>query len=196
MAETSTTHITGGNNQVLPQAQMGIQVYHQQLPTQTSRLEALFQQLEREVQQNEQLNQVLDDLKRYRTKLRNTPGLKVKLQDGGFKESAISQATRSKQAYVKRALQYQYYESAQRIDVYLLAQLLYAFNAYVLPAIENGESLGTVRRLVQEKVISPVLNELNTCGPHDTLLHYTADHLYGMVYFLTGKCFINWKDYE
>lgn len=196
MAENLTTQITGGNNQVLPQAQMGIQVYHQQLPAQTSRLEALFQQLEREFQQNEQLQQVLDDLKRYRTKLRHTPGLKVKLQDGGFKESAISQATRSKQAYVKRATQYQYYESAQRIDAYLLAQLLYAFNTYALPAIERGEPLGTVRQLVQEKVISPVLAELNTCGPYDTLLHYTADHLYGMVYYLTGKCFINWKDYE
>mgnify|MGYP004553919177 FL=1 len=159
-----------------------------------SRLGAWFRRLDEEFNNDIRLQKKLDDIKRYRTKLRHTIGLEAKLKDGGFKESTIVKARRFKEDYVKKSMRFQYYESAQLIDGYLYAKLCHRFDTYILPNIES-HPLCDIRQMVYEKVVLPIIDEINANGSCDRQLCYNEDDIYGMLYYLTGKCHINWKDY-
>ena len=37
---------------------------------------------------------------------------------------------------------------------------------------------------------------INKDGEFDDYLNYNINDIYGMVYFLTGKCHLNWKEYD
>lgn len=159
-----------------------------------SRLGGWFRRLNDEINNDIRLQKKLDDIKRYRTKLPHTIGLEAKLKDGGFSQSAIDTARRLKMYFAKKSTRFQYYESAQLIDSYLFAKLCQRFDTYILPNIESL-SLCDIRQMVYEKVVLPIIDEINANGSYDRQLCYNEDDIYGMLYYLTGKCHINWKDY-
>lgn len=159
-----------------------------------SRLGGWFRRLNDEINNDIRLQKKLDDIKRYRTKLPHTIGLEAKLKDGGFSQSAIDKARRLKMYFAKKSTRFQYYESAQLIDSYLFAKLCHRFDTYILPNIESL-SLCDIRQMVYEKVVLPIIDEINANGSYDRQLCYNEDDIYGMLYYLTGKCHINWKDY-
>lgn len=159
-----------------------------------SRLGGWFRRLNDEINNDIRLQKKLDDIKRYRTKLPHTIGLEAKLKDGGFSQSAIDKARRLKMYFAKKSTRFQYYESAQLIDSYLFAKLCHSFDTYILPNIES-QPLCDIRQMVYEKVVLPIIGEINANGSCDRQLCYNEDDIYGMLYYLTGKCHINWKDY-
>ncbi len=161
-----------------------------------TRLASWFRKLRDEFDQDIKLQKKLEDIRRYRTKLPHTIGLERKLADGGFGKPFIDKACRKKQHYAKKATRYQYYESAQRIDSYLFAIVCNRFDNYVLPLIEDGRPLREINRTVYEKVVLPVMQELNIHGTEDTCLCYNEDDIFGMLYYLTGNCHINWTLYD
>ncbi|HBE54506.1 MAG TPA: hypothetical protein DDW22_00040 [Prevotellaceae bacterium] len=166
------------------------------LPGSEHRLTYWFRRLREEFAGDRRLSSKLDDLSRYRTRLPNTIGLEAKLRDGGFRPADIASAMRSKQAFSKQATRYQYFESALRIDDYLFAKLCHLFDTYAMPLITGGCPLPQVRQAVYERVITPVREEIDKYGAEDSCLHYGEDDLYGMLYLLTGKCHIDWADYD
>lgn len=159
-----------------------------------SRLGGLFRRLNEEINNDIRLQKKLDDIKRYRTKLRHTIGLEAKLRDGGFSQSAIIKARRLKMYFAKKSMRFQYYESAQRIDSFLFAKLCNRFDTYILPNIESLP-LCEINQMVYEKVVQPIMYDINANGSCDRHLCYNEDDIYGMLYLLTGNCHINWKDY-
>ena len=159
-----------------------------------SRLGGWFRLLNEEVNNDIRLQKKLDDIKRYRTKLRHTIGLEAKLKDGGFSQSAIDKARRLKMYFAKKSTRFQYYESAQRIDIYLFAKLCNRFDTYILPNIESLP-LSEINQMVYEMVVQPIIDEINANGSCDRQLCYTEDDILGMLYYLTGNCHINWKYY-
>ena len=85
---------------------------------------------------------------------------------------------------------------ANRIDNYLFAIVSNHFDVYVLPLIEAEKPLSEINLAVYEKVIIPVVDELNVNEAEDTCLCYTTDDIFGMLYYLTGNCHINWAIYD
>ena len=161
-----------------------------------SRLASWFARLQEDFKNDVRLQKKMDDIMRYRTKLRHTIGLEQKLLDGGFPKKAIDKARRQKQSYAKKATKYQYYEMANKIDNYLFAIVSDHFDREVLPLIEDEKPLREINQAVYDKVIVPVMEELNTVGDSDTCLCYTLDDVFGMLYYLTGNCHINWAIYD
>lgn len=161
-----------------------------------SRLAGWFQKLKDESTTNMRLNKKLDDIKRYRTKLPRTIGLEAKLRDGGFSATEIETAKRSKMYFAKKSTKFQFYESAQRIDSYLFAKVAHSFDTYVMPLINSARPLADVKQAVFEHVVSPIVDELNDNGYDDDCLCYDIDNIYGMLYYLTGNCHINWTNYD
>lgn len=161
-----------------------------------SRLASWFARLREDFKNDVRLQKKMDDIMRYRTKLRHTIGLEQKLLDGGFPKNAIDKARRQKQSYAKKATKYQYYEMANKIDNYLFAIVSDHFDREVLPLIEDEKPLREINQAVYDKVIVPVMEELNTVGDSDTCLCYTLDDVFGMLYYLTGNCHINWAIYD
>lgn len=160
------------------------------------RLLNCFHELREEVQKDEKLQKKLDDFKHYRTRLRRTIGLQAKLTDGGFIKSDIDRASRQKQYYAKKSTKFQYYKAAQRIDSYLFAIVCNNFDIYVMPMIVKKAPLSDIKKAVYEQVIMPVVDKISYNGEEDTILCYTIDDIFGMLYYLTGNCHINWKEYD
>lgn len=160
-----------------------------------SRFSKRFEKLNIEVAQNERYNEIFDDLKYYRTKLDGLD-MPTKLQDGGFRTQEILSATRKKEKYAKKAERFRFFESAQWIDCQLFAKILDEYNTHVMPLVNQGADQGLIMLAVSEKVVNPVLELINIEGEKDEFLNYDAEDVYGMIYYLTGQCHINWKDYD
>lgn len=101
-----------------------------------------------------------------------------------------------KDKYARRVVLGEMYHAQQEIDVEIFSLIDSSFCTYVFPKIEQGVAKHLVLECLMERVIQPVLNLLNIEGEADDYLNYNANDIYGMVYFLTGKCHLNWRNYD
>jgi len=154
-----------------------------------------FEKLNKEVASDERYEGIMESLKYYLTS-RDGIDMPTKLHDGGFKESEIIEATRKKEKYAKRLELNKFFESAQWIDSQLFGKIKMDFEAFVLPLVNAGASKDEILKEVVLKVVQPVLDLINIEGENDEVLNYNADDIFGMVYYLTGQCHLNWKNYD
>lgn len=160
-----------------------------------SRLSATFERLEQEILNNTR-KEVIDELLMYTTKLDGTKGLEEKLQDGGFQKIFIQKAIIQKEMYAKRATKYECYPAAQEIILSLFARIKNEFDVRIYPMIITGVDVPLIMQEVHKQIVSPILQMIETNGANDQSLYFNMDHIYGMIYYLTGMCHINWKDYD
>ena len=161
----------------------------------TSRLSARFQRLHDEILKHV-TSEVLDDLRFYNTKLDGTLGFEQKMVDGGFNEMFIERARIQKEMYAKKAHRYSAYKSAQQITLEFYARIKTEFDVNIYPQIVNGIDTITIMREIQRIIVKPIMNLLQSEGAFDEDLQFTEDHIYGMIYYLTGMCHLNWKNYD
>ena len=161
----------------------------------SSRMAADFERLRQEILKGVR-QETIEDLKYYITKLPGTRSAEEKLSDGGFKKSSIRDALRLKELYARRATMYQDYPSAQQINLDLFTRIRHEFEDTIFPIIESGAELSVVMQQIRTKIVIPIMQLLNENGASDEHLHYSEDHIYGMIYYLTGMCHLNWKDYD
>lgn len=160
-----------------------------------SRMGAYFERLHKEIE-DKTTREIMEDLLYYVTKLDGTKGLEEKLVDGGFGQSFITAAMRKKEQYKKKARKFACYPSAQDIDLLIFTDIMSSFQIYIEPMIKQERPVEEVMERIHEKVVTPIMNDLNANGAADEDLKYTSDHIYGMIYYLTGRCHINWTDYD
>ncbi|MGK0379648.1 MAG: hypothetical protein ACJA1Z_003476 [Patiriisocius sp.] len=164
--------------------------------TNKTRFSKRFDKLNEEVASDDKYEGVMESLKHYLTKLDGID-MPTKLRDGGFSENEIIKATRRKEKYAKKLEKNLFFESAQWIDSQLFAKIMIEFEIHIEnPLIKNGANKDDILIAVVEKVINPVLDLINIEGENDDVLNYSLEDVFGMVYYLTGKCHINWKDYD
>lgn len=161
----------------------------------SSRLASDFERLRQEILKGVK-QETIEELKYYITKLPGTKSAEEKLTDGGFKTSFIREAIRLKDLYARRATMYQDYPSAQQINLDLFSRIRHEFDDTIFPIIEGGADLSSVMQQIRTKIVNPIMQLLNENGAYDEHLHYSEDHIYGMIYYLTGMCHLNWKDYD
>lgn len=154
-----------------------------------------FEKLNQEVKNDERYEGTMESLKYYLTKLDGISA-ETKLHDGGFNENEVISAIRRKERYAKRLQLNRFFESAQWIDSQLFAKIKMDFEAFILPLINNGSSKSEILKEVIENVVQPVLDLINLEGEDDEVLNYNAEDIFGMVYYLTGQCHLNWKNYD
>lgn len=159
------------------------------------RLSATFERLEQEILNNT-TQEVIDELLMYTTKLDGTKGLEEKLQDGGFPKMFIQKAILQKEMYSKRATKYECYPAAQEIILSLFARIKNEFDIKIYPMISKGADVPSIMQDVHKQIVSPILQMIETNGANDQSLYFNMDHIYGMIYYLTGMCHLNWKDYD
>lgn len=160
-----------------------------------SRLSATFERLEQEILNNTR-KEVIDELLMYTTKLDGTKGLEEKLQDGGLSKIFIQKAIIQKEMYAKRATKYECYPAAQEIILSLFARIKNEFDVRIYPMIITGVDVPLIMQEVHKQIVSPILQMIETNGANDQSLYFNMDHIYGMIYYLTGMCHLNWKDYD
>lgn len=160
-----------------------------------TRMDTYFQRLIEEIQQNVKA-EIIDELLYYTTEKDGTLGMERKLTDGGFREESILEALKQKEFYAKKSMRYDCYPSAQKIFLLLFARIKNEFNTSIYPLIEAQQPLPVVMSQLRQKIVNPIMDMLDAHGAHDQYLNFTEDHIYGMIYYLTGMCHLNWKDYD
>lgn len=167
-------------------------IYHQE---RNSRMASDFQRLRQEILKGVK-SEIIEELKQYITILDGTKPFEEKLEDGGFKPSKIEEASRQMLLYAKKAEKLDCYPSAQQIFSDLFAFIKNEFNDSVFPLIEDGRPLREVMTAIRTNIVRYLMNLLNVNGAYDEDMHLTEDHIYGMIYYLTGMCHLNWTEYE
>ena len=160
-----------------------------------SRLAQKFKQLKEDVANQAYFAGFLNDFKHYNTTLDGV-GMPKKLTDAGFSDRDIANATARKHQYAKKLEEFRLYKTAQAIDLELFAIICNNFETYVEPLIDADAGISKIKECIREKIVGPIYEMLNTDGQDDTLLDYNMNHIYGMIYFLTGKCHLNWINYD
>lgn len=161
----------------------------------STRMSFYFQRLLEEIRGNVK-EEVIDDLLYYTTRLDGTKGMEEKLMDGGFRPNKIEEAKRFKELYAKKATRFDCYPAAQQINLNLFSRIKNEFDTNIYPLIEKGESLTIMMQQIRERIVLPIMTLIENAGANDSCLQYTEDHIYGMIYYLTGMCHLNWKDYD
>lgn len=155
----------------------------------TGNIKELYERFEQERKTNKQFNDVLEEFEAFQRQKSNETviGLEAKLKAANKPDELIEMATELKERYAKKLTKYQLFESAQRINVYLLGYARTQFVTNVYPAIKNNCSEDKVNLLMQQYVINPMQDLLkgDTYG-------FTPEDIHGILYYLTGNCYIKW----
>lgn len=160
-----------------------------------TRWQKRFEKLQEEVKNDKRYETFIEDFNTYNT-IQDGIGLEQKLKDTGFTEREVLKALFLKEKYAKRVVMGEMFQAQQEIDVEIFSIIDSNFEAYVFPKIIEGLEKSLVLQCLMEKVIQPILDILNREGELDDFLNYNSNDIYGMIYFLTGKCHLNWKDYD
>lgn len=151
------------------------------------KIKELFALFQHEKDNNIQFTEVIEELEHFSTpKIENVVGVEEKLRVAN-RQHFTEYALEVKELYSKKLLRHQLYESAQKINVFLLALVRNYYMAQVYPLIISGADEITIGNALQLHLIDPLLQQLDG----DTL-GFTADDISGMLYFLTGNCHIKW----
>lgn len=152
-------------------------------------LKELFKRFEEEKRNNILFKEVIEELDILQRQKSNETviGLEAKLRAGKKTDELIEMALELKESYSKKLEKNKLFESAQRINAYLLGYARTQFVTYVYPEIKKGSSDSKVNLLMNQYVIQPMLSMLDgdTYG-------FTPQDIHGILYFLTGNCFIKW----
>lgn len=160
-------------------------------PRIASRLEQFRNEIGKEVSE-----ETKEAVRYYQTKLKGTKDMEAKLTDGGFKPASIREAKRQKEFWAKEAYRTSDYPRIQEDNFLLYTRIVNEFKIYILPMIDDEEPLRDIMRELHERIVKPIMDIYQENGYNDENLRYTYDHIYGMIYYLTGNCHLNWKDYD
>lgn len=154
----------------------------------STELGRLIEKYKKEFENNIQFNEQIDKLQHYSTPLPDEKiiGLEAKL-NAGQRLNYLPFAIQTKEIFVKKLAKYQFYEAAQEIHAFLLAEIYTRYNLHVYPQITSGTQESEINSLIQRKIIDPILGLFS-----ENILHIYSDDINGMLYFLTGNCHIKW----
>lgn len=184
------------NNNAPIEKQLNIKENHGSVfLTKKSRFSKRFEKLNNEVENDERYEGTMESFKYYLTKLDGIDA-ETKLSDGGFNEREVISAIRKKEKYSKSLQINRFFKSAQWIDSQLFAKIKMDFDAFIIPLIDKQSPKEEILKEVVINVVQPILDLINLEGEDDDVLNYNADDIFGMVYYLTGQCHLNWKNYD
>lgn len=163
--------------------------YVVQQPVTRTHMSSLIERFKEESSKDTRIQAMVEKLQHYCTPVdtdEEVAGLDAKLSAGRYGQF-LEYARTTKEQFSKKLAKYQFYESAQLIHAYMLAQIFVLFNNKVYPLIKKGEPQEIIFSTIQEAIISPVEEKLE-----ENVLELFADEINGALYFLTGNCHIKW----
>jgi len=149
-------------------------------------VEKLLQKLEKQIANNE-TSELIEDLVRYQRGkvVDGIVGLQQKL-DASDQAASYLDAIEKKEMFAKLLERYALYSSAQQIFAHFLAKVETEFNSVIYPGIP-ARSITETNIMIMDRIVHPIVEEFG-CG----IFTVTANHVYGMVYWLAELCFIRW----
>lgn len=113
-------------------------------------------------------------------------GLEQKLVDGG-RNDEVDDAEYLKLKFSKKLVADELSESVQTIYAHILAYINTVFSYKIKPKIVEDHDRYEIDKAIMKEIIDPVYRDVIYAD-----IGITADHIRGMLYYLTGKCHIKW----
>lgn len=66
------------------------------------------------------------------------------------------------------------------------------FITNIYPLIEDDTPQRTIMEQIRSRIVRTIMETLNADGAFDEHLCFTEDHIYGMLYYLTGMGYVSW----
>ncbi|TOF09423.1 hypothetical protein CGJ29_00515 [Vibrio parahaemolyticus] len=132
---------------------------------------------------------IIEDLADYITDFpsREIIGLEKKLDNGGRKELK-DRAVLLKSRFERRVAKNQMSLSEQHVYIQILSAISTIWHSKIAPLIENNAATHQIDQTIFDELVEPIHKAIVR---YDTLI--TTDLVSGMLYFLTGKCHIQWS---
>lgn len=113
-------------------------------------------------------------------------GLENKLEAGG-REDLIVNAKDYKDKFARRLMRYELCTHTSAIHLNIMGRIEEKFNHIITPLIESRTDKNVVDLAISKLIIEPLADEVSAADP--TL---TPKQVRGMMYLLTGNCFLQW----
>jgi hypothetical protein len=151
-----------------------------------TRMGSRFQHLSKEIADNT-TGEIKGDLLIYNTKLEGTLDMEVLLQKFGFCKRNRGLIMGFMQQYAMKVKQFGCYPAAQKIILFIFAEIKSAFVANIEPMVRRRAHEDDVMKKIHEDVVTPVMFFINANGAEDRDLQFNADHIIGMIFFLVSN---------
>lgn len=155
----------------------------------TSGLAKLLKRLEKAISEEPAAGEFIKILFQYIDKMedREVIGLEAKLKRGN-RNDLLADAKRCKLMFAKRLQRNELSVSAQKAYAHILAHINTAFANIIKHQIRSGATAQEIDMSIYENIIVPLYDIVS-----DNPLDITMDHIRGMLYYLTGNCYISWE---
>lgn len=152
-------------------------------------LKGAIRQLEALSSQDEEFADFLERFNHYTSDRSGRPviGLENKLLNGG-REDLVEEAVEHKDRFVKRISRGQLVSRRQYIYYYVLQKLQIQFDVQIRPLMKIGSPAQVVDMAILNEIVLVVYSEVSQVDPSIDM-----QLIYGMLYFLTGKCHLVWE---
>lgn len=155
-----------------------------------SPLEQAIRSIQSSIKENPTLEHIIEELAEYVTDRpdREIIGVEGKLTRGK-REDLIKNAVYLKNKFERKLAKKQMSLVEQKVYAHILATINTAFNQKIRPLILEGKKKSEVDNKIHDEIISPVYKAIVSYD-----IGVTAEHVSGMLYFLTGKCHLSWSE--
>lgn len=182
--------MTEQNNNRVGRDQAGRDIIHNIYNSNAPLLSGLIKKYELERQENILFNSMVEKLEHFSVNIDSEfVGLEKKLYAGSFGDY-YNHANVLKEYFTKRLIKLQLYESAQKILVFILADIFSRYHNNVYPLILKDSPQEDVFKAIQDEIIDPVTRKFEGCL---VSLEIYADEINGALFFLTGNCHLKWE---
>lgn len=141
-----------------------------------------------EVEQDNTKQEFIETLQNY---MKRSPGheqrdLEQKLCSAN-RNDLISSAKYLKEMFAKKLYKHTFSPVAQEIFVHILAKINSSFRLKIKPIIRENKSSRLVDKAIYDEIVKTIYYEVG-----NSELEINMDHIHGMLYYLTGNCYIEW----
>ncbi|MCF8089744.1 MAG: hypothetical protein K9L23_17005 [Desulfotignum sp.] len=142
-----------------------------------------------EVEQECEQKEFIDELQDY---MKRVPGheqrnLEEKLVSAE-RDDLIASAKLLKEKFAKKLYKHTFSPVAQKIFVHILSMINCSFQLKIKPLIYEDKPASVVDKAIFDEIVQAVYFEVG-----NSELGINMDYIQGMLFYLTGNCYINWE---
>lgn len=142
-----------------------------------------------EVEQDNTKQEFIETLQNY---MKRAPGheqrdLEQKLCSAN-RNDLISSAKYLKEMFAKKLYKHTFSPVAQEIFVHILAKINSSFRLKIKPIIRENKSSRLVDKAIYDEIVEAIYFEVG-----NSELEINMDYIHGMLFYLTGNCYIEWE---
>jgi len=159
------------------------------LPEKKSPLRIMVENYCSEIEQSGEKKEFIEELQDYMKRVpgRDQRSLTDKLL-AAQREDLVDNALLLKEKFSKKLYKHTFSPSAQKIFVHILSMINSSFHLKIKPLIHEDKPSSVVDKAIFDEIIREIY-----CEVGNSELDINMDYIHGMLYYLTGNCYINWK---